>query len=218
MTLARAHRAETREKGSRFIATALPAGDEAGARAAIAGVEAEFPDATHHCWARVLQGPGQDPVERAHDAGEPAGTAGPPILQAIRSAGVRDVVVVVTRYFGGTKLGKGGLARAYRAAAARALEGAPKRTSIPMRRVLIRVPLAIDGETRHVVARHGGRVTSSSYEDPDRSELSVVLPSAARARLEEEIQALARGAARLVDEDGDGVRGAGRDAGPGGDI
>src|SRR2546426_1701692 len=85
------------------------------ARAAIEKVRSEFPDATHHCWAYALHGGRAGPVERCHDAGEPGGTAGPPILQAIRGAGLRDVVVVVTRYFGGTKLGKGGLARAYRA-------------------------------------------------------------------------------------------------------
>ena len=71
---------------------------------------ASFPDATHHCFAWRL---GWPPAERAADAGEPAGTAGQPILRALRGAGLTDVVVVVVRWFGGTKLGKGGLARAY---------------------------------------------------------------------------------------------------------
>ncbi len=101
MVLAAPRRAETRVMASRFIATACPAVDESSARAVVASVQAEFPDATHHCWAwRVVD----DGDERAHDAGEPAGTAGPPILQAIRSAGLSGLVVVVSRYFGGTKL------------------------------------------------------------------------------------------------------------------
>ena len=100
VTLARAHRAEIREKNSRFIATAIPARDETEARVAIGKVRSEFPDATHHCWAYALHGGRAGSIERCHDAGEPGGTAGPSILQAIRSAGLRDVVVVVTRYFG----------------------------------------------------------------------------------------------------------------------
>src|SRR6266700_152472 len=121
LTLAGTVRAETREKGSRFIVTGFPVGSAGAARAGIAAVRSEFPDATHHCWAYVLAGQGPEPRERHHDAGEPAGTAGPPILQAIRGAGLCDAVVIVTRYFGGIKLGRGGLARAYRAAAASVL-------------------------------------------------------------------------------------------------
>src|SRR3989442_10892944 len=149
MTLARAHRAEIRDKNSRFIATAIPARDEMEARAGIEKVRSEFPDATHHCWAYALQGGRAGPVERCHDAGEPGGTAGPSILQAIRGAGLRDVVVVVTRYFRGPQLGKGGLARAYRAATARAIQGAFTVAVVPAGPVLVGVSLALDGETRH---------------------------------------------------------------------
>ncbi len=201
VTLARAHRAEIRDKNSRFIATAIPARDETEARAAIGKVRSEFPDATHHCWAYALHGGRAGSVERCHDAGEPGGTAGPSILQAIRGAGLRDVVVVVTRYFGGTKLGKGGLARAYRAATARALQGAFTVAVVPAGRVLVGVPLSLDGETRHLVARHGGRVESFSYEDPARCVLFVTMPLEARARLRDDLQALTRGDARIVDLD-----------------
>src|SRR2546422_10097180 len=124
VTLAREHRAEIRDKNSRFIATAIPARDEMEARAGIEKVRSEFPDATHHCWAYALQGGRAGPVERCHDAGEPGGTAGPSILQALRGAGVRDVVVPGTRDLGVTQLGKRGLARAYRAATPRARKGA----------------------------------------------------------------------------------------------
>jgi len=199
VTLARAQRAETREKGSRFIATAIPADDEQKARLAIEAVRSEFPDATHHCWAYAIQSGRAVPEERCHDAGEPGGTAGPPILQAIRGAGLRDVIVVVTRYFGGTKLGKGGLARAYRVAAARALEGAPTLAVVPVSRLVVDVPLSLDGETRHLVARHAGRVESSSYDDPPRCVLRVVVPVDRRGQFRSDLQALARGEARLRD-------------------
>jgi putative IMPACT (imprinted ancient) family translation regulator len=197
VTLARRHRAETREKGSRFIATAMPVADEAGARAAIETMRLEFPDATHHCWGYSLEDRRAGAVERSDDAGEPRGTAGPPILVAIRSAGVSNVVVVVTRYFGGTKLGKGGLARAYRGAAALALAEAPRVVAVAMTRLSISVPVDLDGEARHLVARHAGRVESSSYDDVERSVLGVSLPVGALPRLVEALQALCRGQARV---------------------
>src|SRR5205085_1574089 len=84
----------------------LPAADEAAAKALLSALEREMPNATHHCWAWRL---GSPPRERGADAGEPAGTAGMPILQVLRGAGLSDVMAVVVRWYGGVKLGKGGL-------------------------------------------------------------------------------------------------------------
>ena len=109
---------ELREKGSRFLALLAPAADEAAVKALLAALAARHPDASHHCWAYRL---GWPPRERSHDAGEPGGTAGPPILRALQGAGVSDALLVVVRWFGGTKLGKGGLVRAYGGAAREAL-------------------------------------------------------------------------------------------------
>jgi len=113
--------AELREKGSRFLALLRPAGDEAAARAQLDEIARRHADATHHCWAWRL---GAERRERSSDAGEPAGTAGVPILNVLRGADLSDVVAVVVRWFGGTKLGKGGLARAYAGATREALSGA----------------------------------------------------------------------------------------------
>jgi uncharacterized YigZ family protein len=109
-------------KGSRFVTTVVPVSDEAAARAAVRAIEAELSGATHHCWALRLHRPA---LERAVDAGEPSGSAGRPILAALAGRDVVDVCVVVTRWFGGTKLGVGGLVRAYGGAAAAALDHAP---------------------------------------------------------------------------------------------
>jgi uncharacterized YigZ family protein len=109
-------------KGSRFVVTVVPVTDEAAARAAVRAIEAELPGATHHCWALRLHRPA---LERAVDAGEPSGSAGRPILAALVGRDVVDACVVVTRWFGGTKLGVGGLVRAYGGAAAAALDRAP---------------------------------------------------------------------------------------------
>src|SRR5207247_10440455 len=122
-------------------------------------------------------------------------------LQGVRGGGVRTVGVGVPRYCGGTKLGEGGLARACRAGAGRALRDAPTLAAVPTGRVLVGVPLSLDGETRHLVARHGGRVESFSCEDPARCVLFVTMRLEARARLRADPQALTRGAARIVDLD-----------------
>lgn len=108
-------------KGSRFIATVVPVADEAAAREALRQVGEEMADASHHCWAWRLASPA---VERAGDDGEPSGSAGRPILAQLSGRDLVDTAVVVTRYFGGTKLGVGGLVRACGGAAAQALDGA----------------------------------------------------------------------------------------------
>ena len=101
-------------KGSRFIADLAPAGDERAALEFVERIRSREPAATHHCWAYRLAG-GR---ERSNDDGEPRDTAGPPILRRIGGADLSDVVVVVTRYYGGTNLGRGGLIRAYGSATA----------------------------------------------------------------------------------------------------
>ena len=141
-------RAEIREKGSVFLAVLGPAADEAAAKALLAGLEKEFPDATHHCWAWRL---GSPPRERSADAGEPAGTAGVPILQVLRGAGLSDVMAVVVRWFGGTKLGKGGLARAYAAAAREALQGLPVVRKVPTARLAVEVPYEKVGAVKRLL-------------------------------------------------------------------
>lgn len=104
-------RDETKVKGSRFIATVSPANSKWEAIAFIDTIKAEFFDATHNCWAYRI---GYEGLEyRSSDDGEPSGSAGKPILFAIQKHDLTDIAVVVTRYFGGTKLGIGPLARAY---------------------------------------------------------------------------------------------------------
>ena len=99
------------EKKSRFIANVFPVTSEEEAFQRLEETRKKHWDARHNCWAYVLGG--NPPTERMSDDGEPAGTAGKPILEVIRGKGLTDVLVVVTRYFGGTLLGTGGLVRAY---------------------------------------------------------------------------------------------------------
>ena len=110
---------ELREKGSRFLATVEPVVDEITARQQIKSYRQIYRDASHVCWAWRI---GTPPTEGRSDAGEPAGTAGTPMLQVLRGADLSDVLAVVVRWFGGVKLGKGGLARAYRGAVREAVD------------------------------------------------------------------------------------------------
>jgi uncharacterized YigZ family protein len=111
---------------SRFIATAAPAATSDEARAFIAEIRGEFPDASHNCYAFVAGPPGSTARIGMGDDGEPGGTAGRPMLAVLLGSGVGDIAVVVTRYFGGIKLGTGGLVRAYSGGVKAVLEALPR--------------------------------------------------------------------------------------------
>ena len=119
LTVGRDVTAEVEDRGSRFVCTVRRVGDEDAARALVAALRREHHDARHHCSAFVLGPDGG--VQRSSDDGEPAGTAGAPMLEVLRGAGVSDVAAVVSRWFGGTLLGAGGLVRAYGGAVRAAL-------------------------------------------------------------------------------------------------
>ncbi len=118
-TIASRERAEISVKASRFIGSVAPASSKEAALAYIQDIRKEFYDATHNCFAYRIGAEGLN--FRSSDDGEPSGTAGKPILFALQKFGASDVVLVVTRYYGGTKLGVGPLARAYADAANAAL-------------------------------------------------------------------------------------------------
>lgn len=121
VTAARSPETESRIRGSRFLGIALPAASEAEWEEALESVRRVHPHANHHCWAVI-----SDRGERSSDDGEPGGSAGEPILRVLRGSDLAAVGCVVTRYFGGTKLGTGGLVRAYTEAAQDALQAAPR--------------------------------------------------------------------------------------------
>jgi len=119
------HRVEEEIRRSRFITSLGHAPDKETARFFIDAIRAEFPDARHHCWAYVAGPPGDTAHIGQSDDGEPHGTAGRPMLTRLLHGGVGEVVAVVTRYFGGIKLGTGGLVRAYQSGVSLALESLP---------------------------------------------------------------------------------------------
>ncbi len=165
---------EVREKGSRFLAVAAAAGDEAAAQGVLARVAAAHPDATHHAWAWRL---GAAARERSSDAGEPAGTAGRPILYVLRGRELCDVVAVVTRWFGGTKLGKGGLARAYAAAAAAAVDALAVERRTPRVELTVEMPYERLGAVKRLVHPPEVELVAETYGDSVRLVLAVRLGS-----------------------------------------
>jgi uncharacterized YigZ family protein len=154
--------AELRVQRSRFLAWVDHAPDEDAARAVIAEATRLHHDARHVCWGWRL-GFADPPREHRSDAGEPAGSAGEPILAALRAAGITSCVAVVVRWFGGVKLGTGGLGRAYGEAARRAAAAAPLRTVLLGRRLWLALEYPQVGTARHLLSRHGGRVLAEDY-------------------------------------------------------
>jgi uncharacterized YigZ family protein len=167
---AAAARAELREKGSRFLALLEPVADEAAARARLQEFAAEHRDATHCCWAWRLGAPAR---ERSSDAGEPRGTAGPPILRALAAAELSDALLVVVRWFGGTKLGKGGLVRAYGAAARAAVAAAATVRRLHRRRVALELPYAQLGAVQRLLRPPEVELVAESFGDRVRLVLAV---------------------------------------------
>ena len=155
---------ETVIKRSRFITTVARADTEAEARAVIASVRAAYPDASHHCVAYLL-GDGGTPTAHTSDDGEPSGTAGMPMLRVLQSAGLTNVVAVVTRHFGGVKLGAGGLTRAYGGCVADAVAVMPRVVRQVRQIWALQVPYADAGRVQEELLRDGMEVVGVNHDD-----------------------------------------------------
>ncbi len=155
-------RAEITVINSRFIASAAPAFSVEEARAFIASIKEEFPDASHHVPAFLI-GSGASVTAHCTDAGEPSGTAGRPALTVLQGSGLGDVVVVVTRYFGGAKLGTGGLVRAYGDAVKAVLEVLPRAEKIPTHTVMLVCEYTYFDRIRLLVAEYNGQILDESF-------------------------------------------------------
>jgi uncharacterized YigZ family protein len=160
---ARLHRVEQELQRSRFITTVAPAPTVEEAKAFIARIREEFADANHNCWAYVVGPPGSTGLAGMSDDGEPHGTAGRPMLTALLHDSVGDVAVVVTRYFGGTLLGKGGLVRAYTGCVQQALENLPTTERVRKARLSIEIEYASVDGVRRMLAAHEAELVAEEY-------------------------------------------------------
>lgn len=159
-------------KRSHFLGLAARTTSEAQAREFIASRRALYPDARHHCSAFIIANPGATPTERSNDDGEPSGTAGKPMLEVLRGSQIFDVTVVVTRYFGGTLLGTGGLVRAYSQATAQALEQLSLCRRSQQYLWQLRAPVAEAGRIEAELRTGGANIVQTRWESQATIELA----------------------------------------------
>jgi uncharacterized YigZ family protein len=190
------HRTELVNERSRFIATIGHAASPEEARSFIDAVRAELADATHHCWAFVAGPPGSTTHIGLSDAGEPHGTAGRPMLDVLLHSGVGEVVAVVTRYYGGVKLGKGGLVRAYGGTVQHALATLP--TVERLERVELTIDIAYAG--LEAVRRLLQELRAETLAELFAGQVRIVaaVPVAAEERLRHAIADLTAGRGRIT--------------------
>jgi len=176
------HRIEQAITRSRFVTTIgrAPTVDEA--QAFIRTVAEEFRDATHNCWAYVVGPPGDTRCIGMSDAGEPHGTAGRPMLNALLHAPVGDVVAVVTRYYGGTKLGTGGLVRAYGGGVQAALASLPVTERVEYVSLSVTVDYARLSAVQQICSDHEAEILGQDFAEQVRVTLRVPQGSAGRFR------------------------------------
>ena len=169
-------------KKSKFIARIGKAADRAEAMALLAQAKQDYPDARHYCWAYLFGDPKQPRSVAFNDDGEPSGTAGKPILNVLNHRGIGDIAVVVVRYFGGIKLGAGGLVRAYSAATQQAVESLPLLTKVPMVERQLQCDYSLEPELRRLLASLKGLIVTADYGL--QLTMVVSLPLSAEATLE----------------------------------
>lgn len=159
-TLSHAGHAELDIKKSRFLACVEPMADRQAALARVAALKAEHPAAAHVCWALLAGG-----HSAANDDGEPSGTAGRPMLDVLRHQQLDGVLATVVRYYGGVKLGAGGLVRAYTDAVARALDGVAREEKVARQQLGCSVPYAQEGLLRRLLQQQGAELGAVSHHD-----------------------------------------------------
>jgi len=156
-------KAELEVKRSQFIALAYRVANTAEAKAQLSAVKEAYPDARHHCYAFIAGAPTDSQAYGYSDDGEPSGTAGKPIFSRLQHSGVGEILVVVVRYFGGTKLGTGGLARAYGDVTSQLFDQLQTEPYVAMDERQISVSFAREGDIRRAIEAVQGSVLAEEY-------------------------------------------------------
>ena len=193
---AREARFEQEIKRSRFIGIGCRVSSPEEAAAALAERRREFPDATHHCSAYLLGDPRNSSNMRADDDGEPAGTAGKPMLNVLQHKNVGDVLLVVVRYFGGIKLGAGGLVRAYSSTASGTMDALEWIDAVDECYAMLALDYPDEPPIRRVLEELGVTVLESQYGE--RVELSLRLPKDRWGEISKSLLERTSGRAKLV--------------------
>lgn len=159
------HQVELSIKNSRFLTTIAHTPDKASADAFIQELRGQHPSANHNCWAFVAGKPDDSRLWGCSDDGEPKGTAGRPMLNVLSHSGLGEISVVVTRYFGGIKLGTGGLVRAYSQAVREGLESLPLATVVPKAPLRISAEFSMTGQLEHLLNQYAVQVSQRDWQE-----------------------------------------------------
>ena len=151
-------------KKSRFIAHSGSVTTREQAMDFLAQLKAQYPDARHHCWAYLLGNPASASNAAMNDDGEPSGTAGKPILNVMQHKKIGDIIVVVVRYFGGVKLGAGGLTRAYSSATEALLSTIELTEHVPIVSIRLTMNFSQENQLRHWLTLNRGKIVAIEYQ------------------------------------------------------
>ena len=179
---------------SKFIAIAAPASSVEEAQQVIRRIRSQFPDASHHVPAYCI-GHGSSVTTHCSDAGEPSGTAGRPVLAVLTGSGLGDIVVVVTRYFGGTKLGTGGLVRAYGGAAREVLDAVPRAVKSKARKASITLDYPDYESARMEINKSGATILDQNFTGDVT--MDAIIPLEKYEQLAENLRNITRGGVRI---------------------
>jgi uncharacterized YigZ family protein len=185
---------------SRFIATALFADTVASARESLTRIRASIPEANHHVYAYRV-GYGNSVIEGMSDDGEPTGTAGPPTLAVLRGANIGDTLVVITRIFGGTKLGTGGLVRAYSDAARQVLEALPRQLKIPRQQIGLEFAYSYYDRIKLLIIEYEGAIDDETFGQD--ASLIITFPKSAIKPFTDRVTDMTAGRVEVINFDED---------------
>lgn len=189
------HRTETEVKRSRFIATIVPTSDREQSRTFVQQIKHEFADANHNCWARVIGAPGSTIQAGMSDDGEPQGAAGKPMLTTLLHANIGDITIVVTRYFGGIRLGKGGMVRAYTSAVIHALDSLPTVEKIDYQPLQIILAYPLLEQVQRLFGEYEVKIDQQNYAD--QVQIDLRLPREHTQKFSHHLTELSHGRIRI---------------------
>jgi uncharacterized YigZ family protein len=180
-------RAELKVKNSRFICTAAPAFSVEEAKAFVKKIKSEYSDASHNVPAYII-GHGSSVIAHCNDDGEPSGTAGRPALAVLQGSGIGDIAVVVSRYFGGTKLGKGGLVRAYSDSVHAVLDLLPRAERVTTHTIMLETPYTLFERLKLLIPHYQGHILDQDFAA--QVTLTIRFPVEELAGFEKEVKEL----------------------------
>jgi len=193
------HRTTTEAKRSRFITTIIRSDNKTDSRHFIEQIKGEFSDANHNCWACVIGAPGCTMQAGMSDDGEPHGAAGKPMLTTLLHSNIGDITVVVSRYFGGIRLGKGGMVRAYTAAVLHALESLPTVEKIDYTSLHVALDYPLLDQVQQLLDEYEARIQQCDYTS--QVVLQIMVPAEYCARFCTHLKQLSAGTIAIVSSD-----------------